>query len=449
MRRSLASLLAGPAILAFAPAIAPAEPPRPAGKPAPAVPPPDQPANSAGPAQPRKAGQFIDSLGVNFNPGRGDCQFNKDQDALLALGLRHIRAVFQSDVDWETAYARYNALAAGGVRATLSFHDGDAATFVHRLQRNMPAAVEAVEGWNEPDGRLVGWDARRIFENQRELYLAVDGDAALGAAGRNIPIIGPSILADGVARSAFTLGIASFMDYSNAHVYPNWDRDNDKDGPRNPDPPEGNPAMMYMLHRVAAAAAPGRETVITETSVAGGRRGLFNDGDWAGIYAPRLLLVEARRTARPGVRTFYYHLYDFGDKWGGLYGADHSTLRPEGRAIRNLIAVLKDAAQGDFQAAPLNYRFIDSEPGTLQSQLFQKHNGDYYLALWRALPATDPHTSANVTVTFTGFTPVTAVRYAQLEEPGFNPDGSTLTPSARMTINVGNRVQIVKLTGRH
>ncbi len=441
MRRSLAILRAGSAILAFVPGIAPADPPRPADKPAPA-------ANADGPVQPRKAGLFVDSLGVNFNPGRGDCRFEKDQDALRVLGIRHIRAVFQSDVDWTVAYARYNALAAEGIRATLSYHDGDAAGFVRRIKQHIPAAVEAVEGWNEPDGVRVGWDAGRIVANQRELHQAVHGDAVLGAKGRNLPIIGPSILTDGVARRAFDLGIAAFMDYSNAHVYPDWDRNDDRDGPRNPDPPEGSPALAYMLHRVAAAAAPGKETVITETSVAGGRRGLYRDGDWAGIYAPRLLLVEAQRSARPGVRTFYYHLYDFGDAWGGLVGADHATLRPEGRALKNLVAVLKDPAPGDFPAAPLNLRLVDSGAGALKSQLFQKRNGDYYLALWRAWPAADPPPAAEVTVAFTGFLPAAAVLYTRLEDPGFNPDGAPLKPSPRMTFTVGNRVQIVRLTGR-
>jgi len=84
------------------------------------------------------------------------------------------------------------------------------------------------------------------------------------------------------------------------------------------------------------------------------------------------------------VRTFWYEFINSRksatDPEGnfGLYKNDGVTIKPAGRALRQMIALLADRGAA-FKPGALDFTL--SEPKA-QSVLLQKRNGEFWLALW-------------------------------------------------------------------
>ncbi len=385
---------------------------------------------------------FVDSLGVNVHLHYTDTiywDFSKLQTALRDLGIRHVRDGLVYDGRPEY-YQRYRALAKEGIRATLIV-SGDLAKLAAQIEKMKPA-VFALEGPNETN--LNHWSAEKARGYQVALWKAVKENDAL----RNLPVVGLSYTDAGYGKQLGDLSGA--LDFGNIHPYPGgWEPEN---------------ACNWMHADLASGLASARDTCgdkpiwITEIGYTNALH--RKDGhvpiseQAAGIYLPRVYLNCFRQKV---VRTFWYELFDLRDDSArkevehnfGLLRSDGVTMKPAGRALRNLIRLLADPGPA-FETRPLDFRISGGE---VQPVLFQKRNGEYWLALWLATSLWDhsrPYGQKQeegpadrpCTIQFAD-SPARITAYTDLDAE--QPKASELPPRAKLEVVVSERVMLLKV----
>ena len=173
----------------------------------------------------------------------------------------------------------------------------------------------------------------------------------------------------------------------------------------------------------------------------------------AGVYLPRLFL----HTYRSGiVRTFWYEFLNSrksaDDPEGnfGLYKNDGVTIKPAGRALKHMIALLADPGSA---VTPGSLDFTLSDPKA-QSVLLQKRNGEFWLALWlktglwvgsRAYgqkQEVDPKDSECMVTLNGNFASATA--HEQLDAEA--PQKRTLPDAKSLTVTLSERVLFLQIT---
>lgn len=326
---------------------------------------------------------LIDSIGVNLHLGYTDRVYNdfaKIKAALLDIGIRHYRDGLEKPNFKQYIKNRHNELGRAGLRGTFL----SSATPVQDLAaaEQVSDSLEAFEGQNEILNIYVKWDdakrdAARL--HQRELYKAVKASPRW----RDYPVIGPSAVGEAGYKALGDL--SPYMDFGNAHAYPLGFA---------PAVPESN---YFKELEAANFVAPGKRIFVTET---GYQTGNNKEGNQrvslaaSGKYAPRLFLENFNRGI---VRSFWYEFINQGTGDGqesnfGLLFKDF-TLKPSGRAVKNLIALLKDAdynAQTRKWESP-NPAFVphaldfalEGATANVHTTLLQKSNGKFYLCLWQ------------------------------------------------------------------
>lgn len=167
------------------------------------------------------------------------------------------------------------------------------------------------------------------------------------------------------------------------------------------------------------------------------------------ILLPRWMLENFRI----GVHSFYiYQLFHDGTESGsfGLYqrktAGDNTSYRPTPKAVavHNLTHLLADNATS-YTPTALDY--TATGPDSLRKILFQKSNGEYWLALWLALPVVDANnnpinrTKQDVTVAFTG-----GSRTVQLYPDLSMTPGTAQGPVSSFTFQIGPEISFVKIT---
>jgi hypothetical protein len=109
----------------------------------------------------------------------------------------------------------------------------------------------------------------------------------------------------------------------------------------------------------------------------------------SGIYVPRLLLDYFKRVSGRGQtvkRSFLYELIDTGtsltssEQRFGLLRSDLSE-KPAYKSLKNLLTLLEDRGP-PFDPGSLDYSLEGAMPD-IRSLLLQKHDGSFWLALWR------------------------------------------------------------------
>lgn len=315
------------------------------------------------------ADAFVDSIGVNIHLHYDNTiygEFSKVKAALAETGVRHVRDGLV-DSKWPPYFERVNDLAAAGIRFTFitSLPMDRLASVAEKVRR----AVEAFEGPNEVNLNKP-WTVESSRKYQRDLWQTVKA----GAFAKT-PIVALSVTDFKWAKE---LGdISAWCDFGNVHPYPGgWE-------------PENGASWMH------ADLASGIETarancgtkpiMVSETgyqnaTASGGGHVAVSEAT-AGIYLPRLFLHAYRSGI---VRTFWYELFNSRksatDPEGnfGLYKNDGVTIKPAGRALKNMIGLLADAG-AKFEPGSLDFTLSDPKA---QSVLLQKHNGEFWLALW-------------------------------------------------------------------
>ena len=330
-------------------------------------------ASLAAPVTATEADKFVDEIGVNVHLHYNDTiygDFPKVKKALLDLGVRHVRDGLV-DSNWQPYYDANRELAAAGIKCTFITSLG--------MERLVPTAervknsLEAFEGPNEVN--LNHWTKENALNYQRALWTTVKASPFA-----NTPVVALSVTD---FKWAQQLGdISAWCDIGNAHPYPGgwW--------------PENNCSWMRADItsgiETARASCGAKPVMFTETGYNNKKPGSGGghipvSPKLAGVYLPRLFLNNHRHGV---VRTFWYELFNVHDKPDdeesnfGLYENDGVTPKPAALAMKNMISLLRDPGP-DFKPASLDFELSDPK---VQSVLFQKRNGEFWIALW--LPQT-------------------------------------------------------------
>jgi hypothetical protein len=401
---------------------------------------------SAEPLVAKRAGDFVDSIGVNTHFGNAiypeNGYANRQIGAkLAALGVRHIRDHSYNDAAVKHVGELHRK---HGVRATLVLGETtrSPADIVKLLKAN--PAYEAVEGLNEPDfakrtykslaDAKNDYPATRAFQD--ELYAAVKGDAKLKA----LPVLSPAMGRSN--RSQFLIPIQ--FDVAALHRY-SWE------GKTALEPSAGLDEAIANLAKLRGD----RPLWATESGYysepAAHARAVPEKV--AGKYVPRLVAEFFNRGV---ARTYLYELADQGvDKAAreqnfGLLRQDMSE-KPAYVALKNLIALLKEPKPRDFSPAPLEITLgpDGSVPDTVHHTLLQKETGAYYLLIWQEVLSYDAEKKAEID------RPVVAVTLTlprAFNVATFAPGDSTRplrtqSGATSIQLDVPDQVLVVELSG--
>lgn len=339
----------------------------------------------------RAAGAFTDSVGVCMHLGRVRTnyvqRFPEIERLLLESGIRHVRT---DPVTAPQAVANVKRFAAAGVKFDFIIHpDGDRQTIAQLLEnvkRNFSDCTEFIEGLNEPDGR-----PEQAREWMGEIRRICQADPAL----KSIPILGSAL---GHPHSAAVkIGDCSgLVDVGNIHAYP---------GGRAPE------ITLPLYVGYVQPQYPKMKYAITETGYHSALNNPPNKHKPASrraeaIYMPRLCLEYFRCGI---VRSYKYQFIDDrtedeAQKRGQPVQEAHFGYvdydlqpKPSYHAVKNLLTILRDQNRKDFQPQSLRYS-VEGPKHELRHLLLQKSDGDFYLAVWRAVAVWDENARQDVPV---------------------------------------------------
>lgn len=335
--------------------------------------------------KPRKAGDFVNSIGVNTHFGYYDTTYGKYEQILkprlLELGVKHIRdGTYNQDV-----VRKYREVGQAGVRLLL-ITSSDRAVSQAKAIGDMLWGVEAV---NEPDMRRYegGW-VKFACREQQNLYQAIKQDSELS----HIPVVGLSLA--NIRRSPSELGdISQWMDYGGMHPYAAGEY---------PSKHWGWGMSMESALGEARKVSGDKPLLVTECGYHNriaekGHPGVSEQA--AAIYHLHLFFIYFNQGVE---RSYKYELLDLKDDKGmsdkechfGLVRSDGS-VKPSFTAIKNLIWLLDDEKK-DFRCRDLEYA-VESD-AVIRTTLLQKSDGSWWLALMREVDVFDLKSGQDVAV---------------------------------------------------
>lgn len=315
-----------------------------------------------------RAADFIDQIGVNTHLSFLWTEYANYKGVIADLNYLGIDLVRDS-VPNGASGANYDDLASAGIKFDLGIkNDGaDYANVMQRLEdfvQSNPGSVIAVEGPNEVDRDGVSFasltGALGAIAMQKALYAEVHAN----------PVFDGIVVYDLTGVN----GQVTAADVEAVHTYPYYGKQpNDR---------------FTITANTAHAYAGDTPVVFTET----GYYTLPGYG-WGGVdettqarYSVNLLLDMQRF----GLDKIYlYELLDETDgttgaykQHFGLFDADNQP-KEAAVALHNLTTILADDASGagTFKAGTLDYD-VQNLPDTAHTQLFQKADGTFELAVW-------------------------------------------------------------------
>ena len=335
--------------------------------------------------KPRKAGDFVNSIGVNTHFGYYDTTYGKYEQILkprlLELGVKHIRdGTYNQDV-----VRKYREVGQAGIRLLL-ITSSDRAVSQAKAIGDMLWGVEAV---NEPDMRRYegGW-VKFACREQQNLYQAIKRDSELS----HLPVVGLSLA--NIRRSPSELGdISQWMDYGGMHPYAAGEY---------PSKHWGWGMSMESALGEARKVSGDKPLLVTECGYHNriaekGHPGVSEQA--AAIYHLHLFFIYFNQGVE---RSYKYELLDLKDDKGmsdkechfGLVRSDGS-VKPSFTAIKNLIWLLDDEKK-DFRCRDFEYA-IESD-AVIRTTLLQKSDGSWWLALMREVDVFDLKSGQDVSV---------------------------------------------------
>ncbi|GAB4457747.1 MAG: hypothetical protein OHK0029_18050 [Armatimonadaceae bacterium] len=444
----------------------------------------------ADPVPAQSADRFVDSIGVCTHWGYPDTPYGfayeQVRQKLVESGIRHVRDGLMRPIEVE----RVKELGKLGIQ-TCVLGEPEVGTPVQirdkvkAIHQEVPGAIGAVEGPNEPDlfwvsnkksyqGKSGANGAKEAVEAavlfHKDLYTAMKGDPAT----RDIPVIGIALgkAYDPGGNSPNPLpagSLTSFVDWGNFHPYFGgnpfslpfaygtiekylWDGTH---------PSTNMDEYPYALNTYHPPYAP-KPMAATEAGCATDTNGTSAVAH--GKYIPRMFLEYFRKGI---VRTYSYEFVDeFPDANNrearfGLLRRDLSP-KPAYTALKNLIGLLSDPAQKTdkpFTPKALDFTLAVSPVGEwtrtqyVHSLLLQKRNGDYYLLLWHEVANEDKSVTPRrqiqpppMPATLTLNTPVSQdVEVYEWDEQGKMTSRSARLTAKRLSVNVPDRVLAIRL----
>lgn len=335
--------------------------------------------------KPRKAGDFVNSIGVNTHFGYYDTTYGMYEQILkprlLELGVKHIRdGTYNQDV-----VRKYREVGQAGVRLLL-ITSSDRAVSQAKTIGDMLWGVEAV---NEPDMRRYegGW-VKFACREQQNLYQAIKRDSELN----HIPVVGLSLA--NIRRSPSELGdISQWMDYGGMHPYAAGEY---------PSKHWGWGMSMESALGEARKVSGDKPLLVTECGYHNriaekGHPGVSEQA--AAIYHLHLFFIYFNQGVE---RSYKYELLDLKDDKEmsdkechfGLVRSDGS-VKPSFTAIKNLIWLLDDEKK-DFRCRDLEYA-VESD-AVIRTTLLQKSDGSWWLALMREVDVFDLKSGQDIAV---------------------------------------------------
>jgi hypothetical protein len=397
----------------------------------------------------KSAYSFVDSIGVNthlryYDTAYGNYPLIKQR--LQELGVRHIREG-GNDPTW---VERVNDLASVGIKSTIVLDPNIGISPIESysmrsnnynldelLKNVIPGSVDAVEILNEFDYFSTKFQYTRngqpintsnwisyVRDFTRDTYNAINSDPAL----QDIAVIGPSFV---YADSSTKIGdLSQWVDYGNAHPYAYPDHPGNGNLERdlaNRSLPFGDRPMMATEAGWHTASANSDRPVSEIVQ---------------GKYLSRMYLENFSKGVQ---RTYGYELIDEkvkpDDKEAnfGLLRYDGSP-KPAFTAQQNLISLLNDASP-NITTGSLDY-YLKGNTQNVRHTLFQKSNGEFYLALWLEVPSTNQDQTQQVTVNL-----MSSVTQATTYLPNQSTalTGQYANPT-QLTLEVPDHPLLIKLT---
>lgn len=365
------------------------------------------PSASAADVPPRRAVDFLNSIGVVSSISRRGETLQNTINAASYLGIRWIRTGYEGDIPLSDLIELHQQT---GVRFSYGLESGG--TDLGRLtagarQLALAGALVALEGPNEPNnwgvtyqgqtgGRSGSWLA--VARLQRDLATAVQSDPVLrqypvwtiSEGGAEVDNVGLQFLT--IPKGAGTLmpDGTKYADDANVHNYiyhPNSPGLNDNKTWNAADPTSackvdglyGEFGVTWAHHYAGypAEALPTLPKVTTETGALIG--GVITEN----VHALNLLTMYLDQFKRGWSYTSVYLLRDRSDEAGnqqfGFYKPDY-TPRKAAVYLHNLTTILADR-DAKFHLRKLNYS-ITRQPDTLHDLLLQKSTGKFDLIVW-------------------------------------------------------------------
>lgn len=326
----------------------------------------------------RRAGDFVDTLGVNIHLNYMDTSYRRYETvvkpSLIELGVRHVRDGIPAKA--EQAQAKIRDLAQSGIKTLLIVdpkHFKEVWTAIPMI-KSLRSSLDAVEGPNEWDWRPevtykgIGFPSG-LRNFQAEFYRAIKQTSTTAA----LRVIAPSLVQ---SEAASRLGSVP-CDGGNIHAYLG-----------------SYPSEPRLFEKIAAAqrVCPDQAVMATEAGWYGRTthpRDIGISERAAGRLIPRLWLEFYNRGVE---RTYIYELidlfpnaYDKENRFGLLRA--NGTQKPAFIALKNMMQLLADN-NTSFTPASLNYS-LQGAPANIHHTLLQKSNRNFYLILWQEVPAFD------------------------------------------------------------
>lgn len=365
------------------------------------------PTGRAPAASAASAEDFLDSIGVNSAVARRGERLTNTVNAARYLGLRWIRAGYESEIPIADLVALHRQT---GVRFSYGLMSGG--TNLDRLlsgarQLAAAGALLALEGNNEPNNWGVTWEGERggrdgtwlpVAKLQRDLYRAVKSDPVLKAFpvwslsenGAQSDNVGLQFLTIPPGAGTSMPEGTRYADFANCHNYvthPGWPGLHDNQAWVAADPSAGcrvdglygNYGSTWRRHFAGYPESALRTLprVTTETGVT--IEGPITEEIQARLY----LAVYLDQFKRGWKHTAIYLLRDRTDEGGnqtfGFLRPDY-TPRLAADYLHNLTTILADKPS-PARPGELAYS-IANPPVTVHDLLLQKADGHFALVVW-------------------------------------------------------------------
>lgn len=398
--------------------------------------------------EPRRAADFIGSIGVNTHISSEPyaSRFVTVQRLVAELGIRHLRDELRPTNDlgrWKSLFDHQGVMSHLLVSPATNTIEQMTA-YINRLGRER---ISCIEGQNEGNADWFmahkaarGDWARTVVACQRDVF-----ERARQLAGTAIPIVSPSVINWKPADMALLRNAAPYCDYVAIHSYPQHAEE--------PETKADYAALGWYLKHMRDAFKPGAPVMATETgynnTVKPGGSGVSERA--ASIYLPRMLLHNFSEGV---ARTFLYQLLDGGDEPGnwehhfGLVRHD-DTPKPAFTAIANLIAAVQDAPERSSAQGPLRIALDADAPSGMHVVQLSHTDGTTTAAIWRAERSWNVEEAADIEIAEVSCS-LTADRTladARVLIPNSSRDWRHIEAHGnRVSIPVADRVVLVRMT---
>ncbi len=347
----------------------------------------------AAPVPAAQADAFVDQIGVNihvkengpYNAGTNNSVLTA---ALSNLGVRHVRDGLDI-YNWPISV--YQNLAQNfGIHCNLILgYNGvtdktNSSPLLDIIKTLGTGVVDSIEPTNEPNIQNNSTWLNDSIVWQKDLWNKLKTNPTYSSIS-SITLMGPSLAGNNAQTDATNLKTSfsdsqNYMQAGNIHPYPGgWQPENTATF-MHADLPSG----ITLGQTLCSTSKPVFATETGYTNASGQTGAVWVSENASGIYLPRLFLNNAQHGI---VRTFWYDLFNDSNDPNktnpeanfGLYNNDGVTIKPTGNAMKNLIGCLSDPGPS-FTPASFDYTLSSN---AVSSMLFQKRNGEFWLAIWQ------------------------------------------------------------------